>query len=36
VIAVEWAERLTRGIAGAIAVRITDVGGDTRTITIEG
>src|SRR5687768_3006773 len=35
VTAVEWAERLTRGIADAIAVRITDDGGDHRTITIE-
>jgi tRNA threonylcarbamoyladenosine biosynthesis protein TsaE len=36
VTAVEWAERLTRGITGAIAVRLEDAGGDTRTITIEG
>ena len=35
VIAVEWAERLTRGIVGAIAVRIVDAGRDRRTITIE-
>lgn len=35
VTAVEWAERLTRGIADAIAVRIADEGGDRRTITIE-
>ena len=35
VTAVEWAERLIRGIADAIAVRITDEGGDRRTITIE-
>lgn len=34
VTAVEWAERLTRGIADAIAVRIADEGGDRRTITI--
>jgi hypothetical protein len=34
VIAVEWAERLTRGIVDAIAVRITDEGDDRRTITI--
>lgn len=35
VTAVEWAERLTRGIADAIAVRIADEGGDQRSITIE-
>jgi tRNA threonylcarbamoyladenosine biosynthesis protein TsaE len=36
VTAVEWSERLSRPIAGAIAVRITDQGGDRRDITIEG
>jgi tRNA threonylcarbamoyladenosine biosynthesis protein TsaE len=35
VIAVEWAERLTRGIVDAIAIRIADEGGDERSITIE-
>ena len=35
VTAVEWAERLTRGIADAIAVQIADEGGDRRSITIE-
>jgi tRNA threonylcarbamoyladenosine biosynthesis protein TsaE len=35
VIAVEWAERLTRGIVDAMAVRIADQGGDERSITIE-
>jgi tRNA threonylcarbamoyladenosine biosynthesis protein TsaE len=35
VIAVEWAERLTRGIVDAMAVRIDDGGGDERSITIE-
>jgi tRNA threonylcarbamoyladenosine biosynthesis protein TsaE len=35
VIAVEWAERLTRGIVDATAVRIADQGGDERSITIE-
>jgi tRNA threonylcarbamoyladenosine biosynthesis protein TsaE len=35
VTAVEWAERVTRGIAQALAVRIVDAGGDRRTITIE-
>ena len=34
VTAVEWSERLTRPIAGAIAVRIIDSGGDTRSIEI--
>jgi tRNA threonylcarbamoyladenosine biosynthesis protein TsaE len=34
VIAVEWAERLSRGIVDAIAVRVTDEGDDRRTITI--
>ncbi len=35
VTAVEWAERLTRAIAGAIAVRLSDRGGDRREIAIE-
>ena len=35
VIAIEWAERLTRGIVDAMAVRIADRGGDERSITIE-
>ena len=35
VIAVEWAERLIRGIVDATAVRIADQGGDERSITIE-
>lgn len=35
VIAVEWAERLTRGLVDAMAVRIVDHGGDERAITIE-
>jgi tRNA threonylcarbamoyladenosine biosynthesis protein TsaE len=34
VTAVEWAERLTRRITGATAVRIVDAGGDRREITI--
>lgn len=34
--AVEWSERLTRSIANAIAVRIIDSGGDTRSIEITG
>lgn len=35
VVAVEWAERLSRPIAGATMVTITDRGGDTRAIAIE-
>jgi tRNA threonylcarbamoyladenosine biosynthesis protein TsaE len=34
VVAVEWAERLARPIAGATGVGITDDGGDRRTLTI--
>lgn len=34
VVAVEWAERLTRPIAGATAIAITDAGGDARSIAI--
>ena len=34
VVAVEWPERLTRAIPGAIEVRIEDAGGDTRLIAI--
>jgi tRNA threonylcarbamoyladenosine biosynthesis protein TsaE len=34
IVAVEWAERLARPIAGAISVRIADDGGDRRTLTI--
>ena len=36
VTAVEWAERLARAIPGALHVRITDAGGDRRTIALEG
>ena len=35
VTAVEWAERLTRPITGAISIRIADAGGDRRQITIQ-
>lgn len=35
VIAVEWAERMTRVLPGAITVRIADLGGDRRQIRIE-
>jgi len=34
VVAVEWPERLSRRISGAIAIRITDRGGDAREIEI--
>jgi tRNA threonylcarbamoyladenosine biosynthesis protein TsaE len=34
VIAVEWSERLTRRIPGAVSVTISDRGGDTRSIEI--
>ena len=33
--AVEWSERLTRPITGAVTVHIADRGGDTREIRIE-
>ena len=36
VTAVEWAERLARAIPGALHVRITDAGGDRRTIDTAG
>ena len=35
VVAIEWAERLPRPPAGAIAVRIEHAGDDTRTISID-
>lgn len=35
IVAIEWADRLTRPIAGAIHVRIDDRGGDARTIRID-
>lgn len=34
VIAVEWAERMTRAIRGSMHVSISDAGGDSRTIEI--
>jgi tRNA threonylcarbamoyladenosine biosynthesis protein TsaE len=34
IVAVEWSERLSRSISGALAVRIADRGGDRRDITI--
>ena len=35
VVAVEWAERLPRPIDGSVSVKIEDLGGNTRRITIE-
>jgi tRNA threonylcarbamoyladenosine biosynthesis protein TsaE len=35
VTAVEWAERLTRGPAGAFVIRIRDEGGEVRSIRVE-
>lgn len=35
VLAIEWAERLTRTVPGAVRIHITDTGGDQRWITIE-
>jgi tRNA threonylcarbamoyladenosine biosynthesis protein TsaE len=35
VLAVEWAERLPRPMEGSVSVRIEDLGGDDRRITIE-
>ena len=35
VVAIEWAEKLARRPAGAVEVRIEDLGGDRRRITIE-
>ena len=34
IVAVEWAERLSRSIPGAVTVSIVDRGGDRRDITI--
>ena len=34
VLAVEWAERLPRPVDGSVSVKIEDLGGDTRRITI--
>jgi len=35
VVAVEWAEKLPWDVAGAVHVRITDLGGDRREIVID-
>lgn len=34
VVAVEWPERMSRSIGGAVTVRITDLGGDRRSIEV--
>lgn len=34
VVAIEWADRLARPLAGAVAVRIADRGGDERKISL--
>ena len=36
IVAVEWADRLTRAMPGAVHVRIDDLGGDARVIRIDG
>ena len=36
IVAIEWADRLTRRIECAVHVRIDDLGGDARRIRIEG
>ncbi len=35
VVAIEWAERLPRPLDGSVTVKIEDLGGDSRRITIE-
>ena len=35
VVAVEWPERLSRPVPGAIRVRLDDVGGDDRVVSVE-
>jgi tRNA A37 threonylcarbamoyladenosine biosynthesis protein TsaE len=34
VVAVEWAERLSRRVRGAVEITLTDTGGDGRVITV--
>ena len=34
VIAIEWAERLTRAIPGAVSIKIVDQGGDLRSVEV--
>ncbi len=36
VVAIEWAERLTRVVGGAIRIQMSDTGGDGRIIEIDG
>jgi len=36
VLVVEWAERLSHEVPGAVVVRISDLGGDVRQIRIDG
>ena len=35
IVAIEWAERLARGIVGAIHINIRDAGGDSRIIEVD-
>ena len=35
IVAIEWADRLPRPLAGAVRVHLEDCGGDTREIRIE-
>jgi tRNA threonylcarbamoyladenosine biosynthesis protein TsaE len=35
-VCIEWADRLPRSMAGAVSVRISDQGDDTRELVIEG
>ena len=35
ILAIEWADRLPRPIAGSVAVRIEDLGGEVRRLTVE-
>src|SRR5687768_5232719 len=35
VVAIEWAERLPRSLEGSVLIRLEDLGGDQRRITIE-
>ena len=35
-VCIEWADRLRRPIVGAVSVRITDLGNDTRELAVEG
>ncbi len=35
IVAIEWAEKLPRSVPGATRVRLEDLGGDSRLVTIE-